>query len=79
MSQTCVSPLSTEETHHVQQSEQRNWRRRLYPLEQERHDSADEESPHRTAALGHTKLDSTVRILGIEVDDAVEMSGQMEA
>jgi integrase len=28
--------------------------------------------------LGHTKLESTVRYLGIEVDDALEMSGQTE-
>lgn len=29
--------------------------------------------------LGHTKLESTVRYLGIEVDDALEMAGQAEA
>jgi len=29
--------------------------------------------------LGHTKLWSTVRYLGIEVDDALEMSEQTEA
>lgn len=28
--------------------------------------------------LGHTKLESTVRYLGIEVDDAVEMTEQTE-
>ncbi len=28
--------------------------------------------------LGHTKLESTVRYLGIEVDDALEMAEQME-
>jgi len=28
--------------------------------------------------LGHTKLESTVRYLGIEVDDALEMSEQTE-
>ena len=28
--------------------------------------------------LGHSKLESTVRYLGIEVDDAVEISEQME-
>ena len=28
--------------------------------------------------LGHTKLESTVRYLGIEVDDALEISGQNE-
>ncbi|MHB1531372.1 tyrosine-type recombinase/integrase [Acidithiobacillus sp.] len=28
--------------------------------------------------LGHTKLGSTVRYLGIEVDDALEMAEQME-
>lgn len=29
--------------------------------------------------LGHTKLESTVKYLGIEVDDALEMAGQTEA
>jgi integrase len=29
--------------------------------------------------LGHTKLESTVRYLGIEVDDALELSEQTEA
>ena len=28
--------------------------------------------------LGHTKLESTVRYLGIEVDDALSMSEQIE-
>ena len=28
--------------------------------------------------LGHTKLESTVRYLGIEVDDALEISDQTE-
>lgn len=28
--------------------------------------------------LGHTKLESTVRHLGIEVDDAIEMAEQMD-
>ncbi len=28
--------------------------------------------------LGHTKLDSTMRYLGIEVDDALEMAEQTE-
>ena len=28
--------------------------------------------------LGHSKLESTVRYLGIEVDDALEMSEQTE-
>jgi integrase len=28
--------------------------------------------------LGHTKLESTVRYLGIEVDDALEVSEQTE-
>ena len=28
--------------------------------------------------LGHTKLESTVRYLGIEIDDALEMSEQVE-
>jgi integrase len=29
--------------------------------------------------LGHTKMESTVRYLGIEVDDALEMAEQTEA
>lgn len=29
--------------------------------------------------LGHTKLESTVRYLGIEVDDALEISEQIDA
>jgi len=28
--------------------------------------------------LGHSKLDSTVRYLGIEIDDALEMSEQTD-
>ncbi len=28
--------------------------------------------------LGHTKLESTVRYLGIEVDDALELAEQLE-
>jgi len=28
--------------------------------------------------LGHTKLESTVRYLGIEVDDAIEMAEQLD-
>jgi integrase len=28
--------------------------------------------------LGHTKLESTVRYLGVEVEDALELSEQME-
>jgi len=28
--------------------------------------------------LGHAKLDSTVRYLGIEIDDALEMSEQID-
>ena len=28
--------------------------------------------------LGHSKLDSMVRYLGIEIDDALEMSEQMD-
>jgi len=30
------------------------------------------------ALLGQTKLESTVRYLGIEVDDALSISGQVE-
>ena len=29
--------------------------------------------------LGHTKLESTVRYLGIEIDDALEMAEQTDA
>lgn len=29
-------------------------------------------------AMGHEKLESTVRYLGIEVDDAPEISGQID-
>ena len=32
-----------------------------------------------TLLLGHTKLDSTVRYLGIEIDDALEMAEQTDA
>jgi len=32
----------------------------------------------RAVQLGHTKLESTVRYLGIEVDDALEMAEQIE-
>jgi hypothetical protein len=28
--------------------------------------------------LGHTKLESTVRYLGVELDDALEMSAALE-
>ena len=30
------------------------------------------------ASIGHSKLESTVRYLGIEVDDALEMAEQTE-
>jgi hypothetical protein len=29
--------------------------------------------------LGHAKLDSTIRYLGIEIDDALELAEQTEA
>ena len=32
----------------------------------------------RAIPLGHTKLESTVRYLGIEVDDALEIAEQTE-
>ena len=35
--------------------------------------------PGMQLLLGHTKLESTVRYLGIEVDDALEISEQTEA
>ena len=40
--------------------------------------SADEELESRQLLLGHTKLESTVRYLGIEVDDALELAEQTE-
>ena len=39
---------------------------------------ADEERARRTAAVGHSKLESTVQYSGIEVDDALEMAEQTE-
>ena len=39
---------------------------------------AHEKSACRPALLGHTKLKSTVRYLGIEVEDALELSEQTE-
>jgi len=39
----------------------------------------DSEHPSRAGATGHNKLESTVRYLGIEVDDALEISEQTEA
>jgi site-specific recombinase XerC len=45
--------------------------------------SHDDLSPHKEPEavqllLGHSKLESTVRYLGIEVDDALEMAEQTE-
>ena len=34
--------------------------------------------PGRAALLGHTKIESTVRYLGIEVDDAVAIAEQVD-
>jgi hypothetical protein len=34
--------------------------------------------PQRFSLLGHAKLESTVRYLGIEVDDALNMAEQIE-
>jgi hypothetical protein len=42
------------------------------------HLSTDQESPCGSAAAWHTKLESTVRYLGIEVDDALEIAEQTE-
>src|SRR5437016_5494197 len=39
---------------------------------------ADQESPAVQLLLGHSKLESTVRYLGIEVDDALEIAEQTE-
>ncbi len=45
-------------------------------------ESIDKASAQRARAvqllLGHSKLESTVRYLGIEVDDALEMAEQTE-
>ena len=38
----------------------------------------DQESPGRSTLARHTKLESTVRYLGIEVDDALEIAEQTE-
>lgn len=52
------------------------------------HDASDEANPHLPShknlravqlLLGHTRLESTVRYLGIEVDDALEMAEQTDA
>jgi integrase len=40
--------------------------------------SADQNTPGGSAMLGHSKLESTVRYLGIEVDDALEIAEQTE-
>ena len=40
--------------------------------------SANKKSPGRSTSPGHTKLESTVRYLGIEVDDALEIAEQTE-
>jgi hypothetical protein len=40
--------------------------------------SADKEPQGGPTSLGHSKLESTVRYLGIEVDDALEMAEQTE-
>ena len=34
--------------------------------------------PQQLAILGHTKLESTVRYLGIEVDDALSIAEQVD-
>jgi hypothetical protein len=33
----------------------------------------------RSAAAGHTKIESTVRYLGIEIDDALAIAEQVDA
>jgi hypothetical protein len=40
--------------------------------------SEDEEPESCSTSAWHTKLESTVRYLGIEVDDALEMAEQTE-
>ena len=42
------------------------------------HLSQDKKPASSSLLLGHTNLESTVRYLGIEVDDALEMSEQTE-
>lgn len=42
------------------------------------HLSTDQEPRAVQLLLGHTKLESTVRYLGIELDDALEMAEQTE-
>jgi len=42
------------------------------------HQSPPTDCPDEPLLLGHTKLESTVRYLGIEVEDALEMSEQTE-
>jgi hypothetical protein len=44
----------------------------LRPLQEDR------QSEGLLLLLGHRKLESTVRYLGIEVDDALELSEQLE-
>ena len=39
---------------------------------------AHRQSPCGTLLLGNTKIESTVRYLGIEVDDALEIAEQVE-
>ena len=38
----------------------------------------DRQPPSGTAATGHTKIESTVRYLGIEVDDALAIAEQVD-
>lgn len=40
--------------------------------------AATDNRAHGELLLGHTTLESTVRYLGIEVDDALEMAEQTE-
>jgi hypothetical protein len=42
------------------------------------HLSQDKEPSRGPAPLGHTRLESTVQYLGIELDDALQMSEQTE-
>jgi hypothetical protein len=48
------------------------------PTQREHGCSVTTDIDSRKILLGHTKLESTVRYLGIEVDDALEMSEQTE-
>lgn len=51
----------------------------LFPSSREVVPATHIESTGTKLLLGHTKLESTVRYLGIEVDDALATAGKTEA